>query len=118
MTGPALRRALAVGAVGLQLAVLYAPTVPSVPTGGIEIDKVVHCSVFALATLLPVTAGVRAAPWVAAMALHAPLSEVIQGTFYAHRSQDPRDVAADLVGVGIAVGVLAVRRRARSSDVG
>ncbi len=48
----------AVGALGLQLAVLYAPRAPAIATGGLPVDKLVHIAVFALPTAALIKAGV------------------------------------------------------------
>ena len=91
---------LLLGAVVVQLAVLYAPEgggPPPFPQG----DKVVHMTVFLVPVALAVLAGFR--PWVVAavFAAHAVLSEVVQAAFLPHRSGDPVDAVADLVGVGL-----------------
>lgn len=113
--GPvALLRAGFVAAVVAQLWVLYL----YVPSGSDAVsvphaDKVVHALVFALPALLGVLAGLR--PWLvgAVLAVHAPVSEVVQHLWIPGRAGDPWDVIADLVGVvlGLAVGVLLRRRR-------
>lgn len=97
-------------AFAVQLLVLYAP---SAGGGGTfpHADKIVHAAVFALPVFFALVAGVPARWVVSFMALHAVLSEVIQGQLLAQRSGDPWDVAADLVGVGL--GVLAAHLVAR-----
>ncbi len=109
------RVAAAGGALALQLAVLYAPRAPSVATGGLPVDKLVHVVVFALPTAALIRAGAPARWVVGLMALHAPLSEVVQHAMLPNRSGDGADMAADLLGVGI--GALAVlgRREAGSA---
>jgi hypothetical protein len=49
------------------------------------------------------------------MAVHAPLSEVVQGALLADRSAEGPDVIADLAGV--ALGALVAGRRHRPGDV-
>ncbi len=104
--------ALAVAAVLVQCVVLYAPDAPGVaPFPGA--DKVVHVTVFLVPALLGVLAGLRA-PWVLGLlAGHAVLSELVQWRLLPHRSGDPLDAVADLVGVGLGWLVASwVRRRA------
>lgn len=107
-------RSLLPAAVALlvQLAVVYAPSAGGAP-GVPHLDKLVHASVFALPVLFGLLAGLPLVPVVAVMALHAPVSEVVQGTLLPQRSGDPWDAAADLVGV--ALGVLAARAVAARS---
>ncbi|UEJ82705.1 VanZ family protein [Brachybacterium halotolerans subsp. kimchii] len=100
----------------------YLPSVPDTgPAGPVRIDTVYHVGVFALTVWAfgRLLAPARRFPigWVAlAAAAHAVLIEVLQGALLPHRSADPGDVLADLV--GIAIGVLAwtaeprIRRRA------
>jgi hypothetical protein len=98
----------AAGAVALQLAVLYWPRPPSVPSGGLPLDKVAHVVVFALPVVALVAAG-AARRWVLAVLVgHAVASELVQHALLARRSGDPADVAADLIGV--ALGALLARR--------
>lgn len=98
---------LTVVAVLVQLVVLYDPS----PAGGGDIpfaDKVVHALVFGMPVALAGWARLRWV-WVAAlMAVHAPVSEIVQGLALPTRSGDPFDVAADLIGV--VLGALVARR--------
>ena len=111
--GRARSRSLLPAAVALlvQFAVVYAPSAggaPAVP----HLDKLVHASVFALPVLFGLLARLPLAPVVGLMALHAPVSEVVQGTLLSQRSGDPWDAVADLVGVVLgAVVATAVLRR-------
>ena len=93
-----------VGALLLQALIVYAPQAPGPEPAVPGADKVVHAVVFALPVVL---AGVARLPWwrwlVVALALHAPVSELVQHTVLPHRSGDPLDVLADLVGLGGAV---------------
>ena len=93
------RVGLAALALGLQLAVLYVPRAPAIATGGLPVDKLVHVAVFVLPTVALIGAGVPRGWVIGLMTVHAPLSEVVQDRFLAHRSGDPWDVAADLLGV-------------------
>lgn len=91
-------------AVLTQLVVLYAPRAPSTP-GLPGLDKIVHGLIFAAAVATTIPAGLRLRWAVAIFGVHAVISEVVQGALLAHRSADPRDVLADLVGVGVGVVV-------------
>ena len=87
-------------AVALQLIALYSPQVPAGPqiTG---LDKVVHICIFAGPALAALMAGISA-PWaLGILAVHAPVSELIQHFALSHRSGDVFDALADLVGVAI-----------------
>jgi hypothetical protein len=94
-------------AIVLQLAVLYVPRAPQVPTGGLPLDKAVHLVVFALPVVALVAAGLPRGWVVGVMAVHAVLSELVQGALLNQRSGDPADVVADLAGV--AIGALLTR---------
>lgn len=95
---------IVVGALLLQALIVYAPQVPGPEPAVPGADKVVHGIVFALPVVL---AGAARLPWwrwlAVALALHAPVSELIQQTMLPRRSGDPLDVLADLVGVGLAI---------------
>ena len=97
---------LLLGAVVVQLVVLYAPEGGGPPPFP-QADKVVHVTVFLVPVALAVLAGFR--PWAVAavFAAHAVLSEAVQAVFLPHRSGNPGDVVADLV--GIALGLLVAR---------
>jgi hypothetical protein len=107
-------RADAVGALGLQLAVLYAPRAPGIATAGLPVDKLVHIAVFALPTAALIAAGVPRRWAIGLMAAHAPLSELIQGSLLADRSAERADVVADLAGV--LLGTLVTRPRDRTEE--
>jgi VanZ family protein len=99
-----LWRVALVLAVVLQLIVLYVPRAPAGPqiTG---LDKVVHVCIFAAPALAALMAGVSA-PWaLGILAVHAPLSELVQHFALPQRSGDVLDVMADFA--GIALGWLA-----------
>lgn len=87
-------------AVAVQLIVVYAPNGPAGPqiTG---LDKVVHLFIFAAPVLAGMLAGISA-PWVLGiLAVHAPVSELIQHIALPHRQGDVFDVLADLAGVAL-----------------
>ncbi len=87
--------------VAVQLALLYAPSAPSVPTGGVRIDWLVHLAVFAAVTWVGRRAGLPYVPLLVVVAVHAPVSELVQHWWLPHRTGDPTDVLADLAGVAL-----------------
>ncbi len=94
------RRWLFAAAVVGQLVVLYAPRAPS--TGGVPgLDKVVHVLVFAVVLGLGWWAGAPRPLVLALSVVQAPVSELLQSTLLPHRSGDPLDLAADLVGCAL-----------------
>jgi VanZ family protein len=96
----------------LQLLVLYVPSAP----GGPEVnglDKVIHASVFGAVVLTALLAGLPRRWVLGALALHAPLSEVVQATLLPSRDGDVWDAVADLTGVGLALGAFLVIARKR-----
>jgi hypothetical protein len=87
-------------AVVVQLLTLYSPQVPGTPPIA-GFDKVVHLAVFAAPALAALLAGLSA-PWVLGLlAVHAPVSELIQHFGLSRRSGDVFDMAADLCGVAL-----------------
>jgi hypothetical protein len=91
-------------AVAVQLIVVYSPQGPGGPQVP-GLDKVVHLLIFAGPVLAALMAGLRW-PWVLGIfAAHAPVSELTQHFALPHRTGDPWDMVADLVGV--ALGYLA-----------
>jgi VanZ family protein len=117
--------AAALLATALQLYGLYRASGPAAPPWFPHLDKVGHAAGFALPLVLAVLAlGLHAGPrtyrrrqllalLVAASAAHAVVSELVQHTFYRHRTGDPADVLADWVGVAVGAGAghLLLRRR-------
>lgn len=110
-TAQATRAEVAAVALGLQLAVLYAPRAPAIATGGLPVDKLVHIAVFALPTTALIKAGVPRRWVIGLMSAHAPLSELIQGSLLTDRSTERADTLADLAGV--LLGTLLTRRPTR-----
>lgn len=105
------------GAVLVHLLVLYSPEGTGsgwAPEGS---DKVVHALIFGAPIVLGALVGLPLRLLVAVFAAHAVISEVVQHVWLPHRSGDPWDVVADLVGVLLgwllARGLL--RRRASMS---
>jgi hypothetical protein len=114
--GDGVRRASRVWPVALGLALvmqlisLYSPEVPAGPQIA-GIDKVIHILIFAAPALAALMAGLSA-PWVIGiLAVHAPVSEVIQHFALSHRSGDPFDMLADFAGIAIGVLVFVVWNR-------
>jgi len=88
----------------LHLAALYWPRVDL--TGPVQwSDKVVHALLFAVPVIVAarVLHGWRGAALL--LALHAPVSEVVQHYVLPHRSGDPLDAVADLLGVALGATV-------------
>lgn len=112
-SAPVLPRLFFGACAVLQLVVLYWPRTPS-ESGLPHVDKLIHFTVFALVVVTAVRAGLPRVPVFAVLALHAPVSELIQHYALPHRDGDWTDAAADLVGVGAGVLIvtLASRRRA------
>ena len=99
-------------ATAVHLVVLYWPR--SVSMGGpAHLDKITHVAVFAAVAVAGLCARLPAAALLAALSLHAIVSEVLQATVLPGRSGDPFDVLADLVGV--LLGALAGARLASAS---
>ena len=77
-------------------------------------DKVVHALLFLAPTLAAVRSRARWTwPVVGLIALHAPVSELVQHSLLPERSGDVWDVVADLTGVvlGVTLGVVGSARR-------
>jgi hypothetical protein len=104
--GPRVRRSrhlwrvALVVAVVVQLISLYSPEMPGGPQIA-GLDKVVHLSIFAAPVLAALMAGISAPLALGILAVHAPLSELIQHFALTHRSGDVLDTVADLAGVAI-----------------
>lgn len=99
--------------VAVHLAALYWPRV-SVQGPVAWTDKVVHVTLFAAPALVGLLAGVRPAYLLVPLALHAPVSELLQHAVLPNRSGDVWDTVADLSGVvvGATIGMVS-RTRAR-----
>jgi hypothetical protein len=85
-------------AMAVQLMVLYAPSAPAGPHVN-GFDKVVHLSIFAASVFAALMVGIRARWALVVLALHAPISELIQHFVLPLRSGDVFDAIADLGGV-------------------
>lgn len=76
-------------------------------------DKVAHVMLFLVPTVAGLLAGVRPAYLVGLLALHAPVSELLQHYLLPHRSGDAWDAVADLGGVVLGVTSVVVGRALR-----
>jgi hypothetical protein len=85
-------------ALAVQLIALYAPRAPAGPQVN-GFDKVIHLSIFAAPALAALIVGIRARWALGILALHAPISELIQHLALPHRTGDVFDAIADLSGV-------------------
>lgn len=99
--------------VAVHLAALYWPRV-SVQGPVAWTDKVVHVTLFGAPALVGLLAGMRPAYLLVPLALHAPVSELLQHAVLPNRSGDVWDAVADLSGVvvGATIGMVS-RTRAR-----
>ena len=97
-------------AVKVYLLYLFVPG-PSTDVAIPHADKIVHIAVFAAPAFFAVLA--RMPLWIvlSLLALHAPVSELVQHAFISGRAGEPLDVVADLVGVALGglAGVVARR---------
>ena len=100
----------AVLAVAVHLVALYAPTAPDPVPGLPGIDKAVHVALFAVPVWL--VGAVTGRTWlvVGLFAAHAVVSEAVQFWLLPQRSGDSLDLAANLAGIALAVGLLLTRR--------
>ncbi len=76
-------------------------------------DKVVHVLLFLVPTVVGLLVGLRPPYVVGALALHAPVSELVQHVLLPGRSGDVWDAVADLSGVVLGVTVVVVGRALR-----
>ena len=95
-----------------QLAALYWPRVDL--QGPVTwSDKVMHVLLFLAPTVAGLLAGLRPAYLVGLLALHAPVSELVQHYLLPNRSGDAWDAVADLCGVVLGVTLVLVGRALR-----
>jgi VanZ family protein len=113
--GPIDRPAARVAFVLLVMAHLAALYWPRIEIQGpvTWTDKVAHVLLFLAPTVAGLLAGVRPAYLVAVVALHAPVSELLQHYLLPHRSGDAWDAVADLGGVVLGVTSVVVWRALR-----
>ena len=101
-----------VGLVVVQLLAVYWPRV-DVQGPVTWTDKVVHVLLFLLPTVAGLVAGLRPSWVVGLIALHAPVSELVQHFLLPNRSGDVWDAVADLSGVVLGVTSVVVGRALR-----
>lgn len=95
----------------VHLLALYWPVQPDETQLFPGADKVVHLSIFAGVTAAALLAGWPARWVIPLVAVHAPVSEYLQGTLI-HRDPSMFDALADLAGVAVgAVGARLLRGR-------
>jgi hypothetical protein len=88
-------------ALAVQLIAVYAPSGPAGPPVN-GLDKVIHVFIFAVPAFAALMVGAIRVPWaLGILAVHAPVSELIQHFALQHRSGDVLDVASDLTGVAL-----------------
>ena len=87
-------------ALAVQLIAVYSPQGLAGP-GITGLDKVVHVSIFFAPALALLMMGIRARWALGILAVHAPVSELIQHFFLPQRSGDVFDALADLSGVAL-----------------
>ena len=100
------------GLVVVQLLAVYWPKV-DVQGPVTWTDKVVHVLLFLAPTVAGLLAGLRPGWVVGLVALHAPVSELVQHFLLPNRSGDVWDAVADLSGVVIGVTLVMVWRARR-----
>lgn len=105
------RIVFAAAMLGVQAAILYAPSAPPPPDSlrkrRIPVDKLIHISAFAAPSAALVRAGVSWRAVGAGMAVHAFVSELVQHHFLDGRSGEHTDVVANLTGVAAGLAVAA-----------
>ena len=87
-------------ALAVQLIAVYAPDGPAGPQIN-GLDKVIHLLIFAAPAFAALMAGIPARWALGILAVHAPVSELIQHFVFPHRSGDLLDVIADVSGVAL-----------------
>lgn len=85
-------------ALAVQLIAVYASDGPAGPEIN-GLDKVIHVLIFAAPALAALMVGIRARWALGILAVHAPVSELIQNFGLAHRDGDVFDVMADIGGI-------------------
>lgn len=88
---------LGIGLV-VQLIALYSPSGGGAPPFN-GADKLVHATIFAVPVMAALVVRVRSGLVIGLAAVHAPASEIIQGTLLPQRDGDVWDAVADLTGV-------------------
>lgn len=103
-------------AVFIALIMLFSPG-STVPSGPENSDKITHALMFVALAMTSLYARIPLWLTVIWLVLFAAISEVLQGVLPISRSASLWDAAADLVGVAIGIGIVAIvaRRRTRTS---
>ena len=96
----------------ISLVVLFAPASATPSTWPPGVDKVVHLALFAALAWTGRRANLPVPALAVGLVAYAVGSEVLQGLLPIGRSPDPLDAVADTIGV--AVGLVAARRLART----
>ena len=99
-------------ALAVQVIAVYTPRAPAGPQI-IGLDKVIHVAIFAAPALAALMVGIRARWALGILAVHAPVSELIQHFVLPHREGDVLDVLADLSGVLLGALAYVVWNRGR-----
>jgi len=87
----------------------------TVPSGPPHSDKVTHALMFATLAFCSRYARLSPAVTLAWLAAYGVLTEVLQATIAVRRSGSVWDWCADLVGIGVGIGVFAVVRKVRAA---
>ena len=96
--------------MAMQLVAVYAPAGPEgADVNGL--DKIVHAAIFFAPAFAALMMGIRARWALGILALHAPVSELIQHVGLSQRDGDVFDVMADLAGVSLGWLAFVVRNR-------
>jgi VanZ family protein len=98
--------------VVVHLLALYLPRAPGPPAAW-NLDKLAHMTLFGMVLWAGARAGVPVRVLAVVLVVHAPVSEVIQGTLLPGRSGDWLDAVADLT--GLAIAALWLRRSRRDA---
>lgn len=88
-------------ALAVQLVVVYSPFGLAGPQIS-GLDKVVHVAIFFGPALAVLMIGIRPRRALGILALHAPVSEIVQHYALSQRDGDVLDVVADLSGIALA----------------
>ncbi|HNQ06076.1 MAG TPA: hypothetical protein PKH97_02695 [Tetrasphaera sp.] len=82
-------------------------------------DKIIHVLIFAVPALLGLLAGLPRRPWLAGLAVYAPVTEILQATLIPSRDGSFGDLTADLLGlVSAAVVWHGIRENGTYADDG
>lgn len=97
--------------LALHAVALYLPG-SAIAASPVGFDKVAHLSLFGIPAALAVLAGGWWRRWVPPLLVaHAAISEVVQGSLIPNRAGDPFDALADVIGILLGWGVVALAAR-------